>query len=155
MVQLRTWEAYRDLKRQIEGFQHKLPLFANLAKPSIRGRHWELIQERTGATLRPFDADFALAQLLDVDATAALEEMEEVADSAEKELAIEVKLSEMEDKWRNERFRFTEWRGRGVPILVGVPVILEELEEVRQSCVAVVGAVGYVPCRPLLDRDSC
>ncbi len=58
-------------------------------------------------------------------------DMEEVADGAEKELAIETKLSEMEDKWRNERFRFVEWRGRGVHVFVGITVILEELEEVR------------------------
>jgi phosphoserine phosphatase len=70
-------------------------------------------------------------QLLAIDVTSTLIDMEEVADGAEKELAIETKLSEMEDKWKNERFRFVEWRGRGVHVFVGIAVILEELEEVR------------------------
>ncbi len=130
LVQLRTWEAYKELKRKIEGFQQKLPLFASLCKPSIRDRHWTLIQECTGAHLRPFDADFCLRHLLSIDVSSTLMDVEEVADGAEKELAIETKLVEMEDKWKNERFRFVEWRGRGVPILVGIPLVLEDLEEV-------------------------
>ena len=130
---MRTWDAYKELKRKIEGFQQKLPLFASLSKPSIRDRHWSLIQDATGTQLRPFDPDFCLGHLLDIDVSSTLMDIEEVADGAEKELAIETKLSEMEDKWKNERFRFVEWRGRGVPILVGIPVVLEDLEEVTQK----------------------
>ena len=158
LVQLRTWDAYKELKRKIEGFQQKLPLFASLSKPSIRDRHWSLIQDATGTQLRPFDPDFCLGHLLDIDVSSTLMDIEEVADGAEKELAIETKLSEMEDKWKNERFRFVEWRGRGVPILVGIPVVLEDLEEVTQKttptvsntmrvwCVGTAAAVWRAPC---------
>jgi dynein heavy chain len=131
---LRGWEAFKELKHRIEDLQMKLPLFASLAKPAIRDRHWEMIREKTGSVdLNPSDPEFTLGQLLSLDISSILVEMEEVADGAEKELAIEVKLSEMEDKWRNERFRFVPWRDRGVNVFVGTAVMLEELEEASIS----------------------
>jgi dynein heavy chain len=38
---LRTWDAYKELKQQIEDFSEIIPLVEALAKPSIRPRHWE------------------------------------------------------------------------------------------------------------------
>jgi hypothetical protein len=62
-TQLRGWEAYKDLKRRIEDLQVKLPLFASLAKPSIRERHWEMIREKTGTDVSPADPEFSLGQV--------------------------------------------------------------------------------------------
>jgi hypothetical protein len=61
--QLRGWEAYKDLKRRIEDLQVKLPLFASLAKPSIRERHWEMIREKTGSDVSPADPELSLGHV--------------------------------------------------------------------------------------------
>jgi dynein heavy chain len=40
---LREWEAYNDLKKQIEDTQGVLPLLQELSKASIKDRHWEQV----------------------------------------------------------------------------------------------------------------
>jgi dynein heavy chain len=38
---LRTWDAYKELKQQIEDFSEIIPLVEAMAKDSIRPRHWD------------------------------------------------------------------------------------------------------------------
>ncbi len=136
-VQLRTWEAFKQLKKMIEDFQTKLPLLSDLSRPSIRARHWDAIESTLHCSLRTgSELEFKLGTLLELDVTTCLGDLEEVADAAEKELAIEVKLSELAAKWKSELFRFGDWRGRGVPILLGLSFVLEDLEEVCVSAAA-------------------
>jgi hypothetical protein len=42
---LRDWEAYRELKKEIEDFSEALPLLVELAKKSIQSRHWAQVLE--------------------------------------------------------------------------------------------------------------
>jgi hypothetical protein len=56
-------------------------------------------------------------------------DIEEICDSADKQLNIEIKLNEIADKWATEEFHFFEWKGRGLQILQGTQVTIEQLEE--------------------------
>jgi dynein heavy chain len=83
---LREWDAYGALKKQIEDFQLVLPLLQELSKPSIQPRHWEALEKLTGAALRVDDAEFKLQQLLDAPLVENKDEIEEVCESADKQL---------------------------------------------------------------------
>ena len=126
---LREWEAYNDLKKQIEDTQNVLPLLQELSKASIKDRHWEQIAGVTGHVLNVHDADFRLANMLDANLVGHQMDIEEICDSADKQLAIEIKLNEIAEKWANEEFHFFEWKGRGLQILQGTTVTIEQLEE--------------------------
>jgi len=55
-----------------------------MAKPSIRPRHWEEIIVMTGCTI-PYDSDtFYLAQLLEAPLLKFKDDIEDIADSADK-----------------------------------------------------------------------
>jgi dynein heavy chain len=143
---LREWEAYNDLKKEIEDTQNVLPLLQDLSKASIKDRHWEQIAGVTGHVLNVHDAEFRLANMLEAKLVDHQMDIEEICDGADKQLAIEIKLKEIADKWAAEEFHFTEWKGRGVQILMGVTVTIESLEEDQMNlqtmltmrCVAVV-----------------
>ena len=130
---LREWEAYVALKKKIEDFQLVLPLLQNLSKPSIQPRHWEAIEKLTSHPLPVNDAEFRLAQLLGAPLVERIDEITEVCDGADKELGISKKLDELEDKWAVSKFVFNNWKGRGVPILMGVGLVVEELEEAQMN----------------------
>ena len=53
---LRTWDAYKELKQQIEDFSEIIPLVEALAKPSIKPRHWDQINEMAKAEI-PYDSE--------------------------------------------------------------------------------------------------
>jgi len=53
---LRTWDAYKELKQEIEDMSEILPLIQALAKPSIRPRHWVTVCEITKEEI-PYESD--------------------------------------------------------------------------------------------------
>jgi len=52
----KKYDAFRELKTEIDNFIEIIPLIDALAKPSIRPRHWEDVIELTGCEI-PYDAD--------------------------------------------------------------------------------------------------
>ena len=46
---------------------------------------------------------------------------------------IDNKLGEIKERWAAERFSFAEWKGRNVPVLMGVVPVVEELEEAQMQ----------------------
>ena len=42
---LREWRAYEDLRAKLTDFQDLLPLISELAKPSVKPRHWKELFE--------------------------------------------------------------------------------------------------------------
>ena len=51
-AKLRTWDAYKELKKTIEDTQTVMPLLNELSKPSIMPRHWEEVAEIGRASCR-------------------------------------------------------------------------------------------------------
>ena len=132
-MKLKEYSAYKLLKTQIEDNELVLPMLQELTKESIRDRHWEEIQEITGATFDFADPEFKLQSLLEINLVAKKDEIEEVTDGADKQLKIEKNLCEIEERWIGARFMFKEWKGRGIQILQGTVAIMEELEEAQMN----------------------
>ena len=130
---LRAWRAFNDLSTKISDFQTVLPLLQELSKPSLRPRHWDEVEKITGHKLPVTDAAFTLSDLLKAPLVENKDGVEEVCESADKQLNIEIKLKEIGDRWDTQRFIFSEWKGRGIPVLQGVLVVVEELEESQMN----------------------
>lgn len=130
---LREWDAYKDLKKQVEGFMTVLPLLQALSKESIRPWHWQEVMKVTETKLNIGDEDFTLQGLLDAHLENFKDEIEEIAESADKQAAIAEKLTEIKDKWATEEFQFTTWKNQPAPILKAVSPIIEDLEEAQMQ----------------------
>lgn len=52
----KKYDAFRELKTEIDNFIEIIPLVDALAKPSIRPRHWEEIIAMTNCEI-PYDSD--------------------------------------------------------------------------------------------------
>ena len=131
---LREFDSYAQLKKEIENFQSVLPLLQELSKDSIKARHWEEVMEICKAE---FDVvgnpDFKLQSLIETDLVSHTEEIEEVTDGADKQLKIEVQLSEIHNQWQRQDFSFQQWKDRDVYVLKSTPIIMEELEESQMN----------------------
>lgn len=144
---LRTWRAFNDLNSKINDFQTVLPLLQELSKPSLRPRHWEEVEKITGHKLPVTDAAFTLAELLKAPLVENKDSVEEVCESADKQLNIEIKLKEIGDRWDTQRFIFSEWKNRGIPVLQGVLVVVEELEESQMNLQTILASRAVAPFR--------
>lgn len=69
--------------------------------------------------------------------------IEEITEGADKQLKIQVGLAEIIEKWEAESFVFNEWKGRGINVLKGTGVIVEELEEAQVCSYPVLRALCW------------
>jgi dynein heavy chain len=58
---LKTWDAYKELKQEIDDMTEILPLVEALAKPSIRPRHWDEVIGLTKEDIPYTSESFALS----------------------------------------------------------------------------------------------
>ena len=117
----------------IEDFAAVLPLLQELSKESIKTRHWGEVMKVTGTTFNVDGAEFKLQTLLDANLVAHIEDIEEICDSADKQLGIENKLREIKERWDLEEFQFMPWKAKSVQVLKAVMPIVEELEEAQMQ----------------------
>ena len=127
--QLREWPAYHELKKEIENFQHILPLLMELSKKSIQPRHWQQVNDVTGKELQVEREDFKLQSLIDARLNDFKDEILDITESADKQQIIEEKLADTTALWHTTSFEFSTWKNREVPcVLVG-----HKLTEVQES----------------------
>jgi dynein heavy chain len=130
--QLKEWDAYKELKQAIDDFGEVLPLLKDLSKRSIQMRHWQQLKEVTKANFNAgTDEVFYLSTLLEANLLAYKEDIEEIIESAEKQLKIEEQLNEIKIKWEVEMFDFDTYRNREYPCRLGgrVTEITDALDE--------------------------
>ena len=71
-----------------------------------------------------------LRTLLAADLLRVKDDIEDICDSADKQMAIDTKLSEVRGKWSGAAFTFEQYKGKGkVYLLKGYGQIIEDLEE--------------------------
>ena len=128
---LREWAAYEELRSKISDFQLLLPLLDQLCKPSIKPRHWEDVNALLPQKLRYSDEDFTLQQIMESSILTVKDEVEEICDSADKQLQIERKMAESKGAWGVFQFEFMTWKNRDVPVLKAFGYVIEELEEAQ------------------------
>ena len=132
---LREYEAFIELKRSIDDFLETLPLVQALAHPCMRSRHWRGLMDVTGRTLNVSSDAFKLANLLEADLLEFDEDVEDITNSALKELQIEEKLRTISEDWADSQLTFVNFKSRGPIQLKGgeTAELMERLEEAQMN----------------------
>ena len=95
----KKYPAYEELKSQLDALEIVLPLVQKLAHESIKERHWEALIDLTHKDI-PFQSEtFTLKDLLDADLLPVEEDVEDISDSALKQMRIEKQLREDIDSY--------------------------------------------------------
>ncbi|CAM9820421.1 unnamed protein product [Heterosigma akashiwo] len=131
-ARLRDWDAFKQLRQEVEDFQTVLPLLTELSKESIMDRHWEEVQRITSSEFE-IGPDFKLETLLGINMVPHKDDIEEVTEGADKQAKILSQLEEIAEKWAGETFTFQEWKGRAVNVLKATGFVMEELEEAQMN----------------------
>jgi len=130
---LKDWNAYKELKAEIDNLKEVLPIIIDIKKQQIKDRHWNAICEITGKNLDYEHEDIMnFNDLLDAKLLDYSEEVIDIIDSAEKQQKIEKQLNEINDNWKDYEFEFSSWGQRDQPCILGglkVAEIVEKLED--------------------------
>lgn len=140
---LKRWDAYTELKKEIDTKSEELPLIEALAKPSIRDRHWEEVIELVkqdkdvviddADNILPYQAEtFNLSQIFGCNILRIKEDIEEITESADKQLKLEDALrNDIKAYWEEAELVVNSWSGVDQPCILGAGIvdIQEKLEE--------------------------
>ena len=156
---LKEWNAYKELKLEIENFKDILPIIQSMKKPSIQPRHWKKIIEITGKDLHYDQEDnFFLNDVLGAKLLDHKDDVEDIADSADKQLKIQAQLEEIKARWADAAFEFSTWKKRDILCVLNgtiVGEIQEKLEEDSQTIAALNAQRHVTPfAKPVQDMMS-
>jgi dynein heavy chain len=147
---LREFDSFSQLRNEIDFFETVLPLLKELCKDSIKERHWEEIMRICNTRIDVVgNPDFKLQLLIEADLVSVREQIEEVTDGADKQLKLELQLSDITSKWQRQEFSFQLWKDRGVNILKATGGIVEELEECMMNLSAMLTMRHVAPFRSI------
>jgi dynein heavy chain len=159
---LREWPAYDEVSAKIKELFIITPMLLSLSKSSIKTRHWMEINVLLGGTptgvsaasgnnaakgLPYSDEDFCLKHIFESNIINFTEDIEEICDGADKQLAIEKKLTEMKDHWMVANFEFSMWKSRDIPVLKAFGFVIEELEEAQLQLQTLLSVRHVAPFR--------
>jgi dynein heavy chain len=128
----KKYDAFRELKTEIDNMSEIIPLVDALAKPSIRPRHWEEIITMTNSDI-PYESDtFTLAQLLQAPLLKHKDDIEDIADSADKQEKLEKQLNgDISAYWEDAELEIGNRKGVDAPCMLAGNIvdIQEKLDE--------------------------
>ena len=91
------------MKGRIEEMREKLPIVTNLRNPTLRPRHWEVIEQVLEYQFTEEDP-ITLGKLVDIDAFRHTEALEEISGQASSEASLDSILNKVKDSWKTMEF---------------------------------------------------
>ena len=97
---IKGWQVYRDIDEMMAIMSISLPLVNDLHSEAMRSRHWSSLARVCNVKLvDPNDKKFTLDDMMALNLHKHKEAIEEIVETAMKELKIEKKLKEIEEVW--------------------------------------------------------
>jgi dynein heavy chain len=149
--QLRGWDAYKHLTKDIHDFIEVLPLIQALSSSAMRPRHWQIIHGMSAVEFDNESHDLTLGGILKTGLHKKRDQVEAICLSAERELEVEEKLSELNDIWGDTRFEFLRFKGKG-PVLLKAKELSTIFDKVEESTNAIGTMVGHSHSEPFRDE---
>ncbi|XP_041935143.1 dynein heavy chain 6, axonemal [Alosa sapidissima] len=140
-----------ELKRHVEGMREKLPVITNLRNPSLKTRHWEILEAIVGSNL--LEEPLTLLALQELDIFSYDAEIQEVSGQASGESSLESILKKVEDSWKTTEFVVLSHRDSKDVFILGGTDDIQVLLDDSIINVATVASSRYVgPIKSRVDE---
>jgi len=116
---LKEWPAYLELKRKVDEWSEKMLLVEKMFKNSLKENHWTMLQKVTNTRLRVAEHDFALKHIMAAPLLENKDEIEDICQTAIKEIDIEAKLRQLITDWSSINVKLATYKSRGLLLVKG------------------------------------
>ncbi|XP_046326217.1 dynein axonemal heavy chain 3-like [Haliotis rufescens] len=117
-----------SVKGKIDKFKQHLPILHTICNPGIRDRHWDMMSDIVGFSIKP-EGETSLHHMLEYGLSKHLVKLEEIGAAAAKEHSLEKALEKMKFEWKDLHFEMIPYRDTGVSILSAIDDIQVLLDD--------------------------
>ncbi|KAG2382028.1 hypothetical protein C9374_005820 [Naegleria lovaniensis] len=153
--ELQELHAHKTFKSKVKHFQKTIELLSCLKSEALRERHWEQLMQATGKNFDINPSTFTLKNLIDMNLYEYENSINEITESANKELDVENTIKKVAEVWRNKKFELKKHvrdnEDRGF-VLTAIDTIKEQLEEDTANLAAISGTQHSIPFAAELSK---
>jgi dynein heavy chain len=143
---LKTSDAFKGLDKIVKEFVITCPIIVSLRSPAMRERHWRELMEvvKKEFTLPSKNPNLLLKDFVEMELHAYANDVEEIADKAQKEAKHEDLLANLTSTWSTINFAMSFYKDTDVPLLRLEEETVEQLESDQMAVQSIVGSrYGY------------
>lgn len=142
---VKGWAVYRSIEETIKSMSIVLPLVNELHSPAMRDRHWKNLAKVCGVkSIDPNDPKFTFEDTVKLNLHQHTEDVEEIVETANKELKIERKLRDIENVWRVMTLEYTPHNDTEMFLVKLSEEVIENLESHQLELQTMIGMGKFV-----------
>ena len=142
---VKGWVVYRSIEDAIKNMSVVLPLVNSLHSESMRDRHWKSLAKVCGVkSIDPNDPKFTFEDIVSLGVHQHTEDVEEIVETANKELKIERKLRDIEKLWRDMTLDYQPHNDSEMQLIRHSEEVIEGLESHQLELQTMIGMGKFV-----------
>jgi len=142
---VKGWVVYRSIEDMIKNMSVVLPLINELHSPAMRDRHWKNLAKVCGVkSIDPNDPKFTFEDTVALNVHQHTEDVEEIVETANKELKIERKLRDIEAIWRDMTLDYVPHNDTEMFLVKLSEEVIESLEAHQLELQTMIGMGKFV-----------
>jgi dynein heavy chain len=139
------WAVYRSIEETIKNMSIVLPLINDLHSNAMRDRHWKSLAKVCGVkSIDPNDPKFTFEDMIRLKLHEHTEDVEEIVETANKELKIEKKLRDIETVWRDMTLEYVPHNDSEMFLVKLSEEVIESLESHQLELQTMIGMGKFV-----------
>lgn len=139
------WVVYRSIEEMIKNMSIVLPLINELHSQAMRDRHWKSLAKVCGVkAIDPNDPKFTFEDMIALKLHEHTEDVEEIVETAAKELKIERKLRDIENIWRDMSLEYIPHNDTEMFLVKLSEEVIENLESHQLELQTMIGMGKFV-----------
>eukprot|EP01041_Mallomonas_annulata_P000386 gene386-700_t len=142
---VKGWVVYKSIEDAIKNMSAVLPLINALHSESMRDRHWKSLAKVCAVkNIDPNDPKFTFEDIIKLGVHLHVEDVEEIVETANKELKIERKLRDIEKLWRDMTLQYFPHNDSEMNLIRPSEEVIEGLESHQMELQTMIGMGKFV-----------
>ena len=142
---IKGWVVYRSIEDMIKNMNIVLPIINALHSPSMRDRHWKALAKVCHVkAIDPHDPRFTFEDGVKLNVHQHVDDVEDIIETANKELKIEKKLHDIEHLWRDMVMDYAPHNDSEMFLIKPSEEVIENLESHQLELQTMIGMGKFV-----------
>ncbi|KAH8862654.1 Dynein heavy chain 6, axonemal [Schistosoma japonicum] len=141
------------LKNKVEDMRVKLTTIMDLRNPSLKPRHWKMLEELVGFQMSDLETPLSLGVLNELKAFNKAEQIQEISGQASSESSLEMLLKKVEDSWKSTEFVVLPYKDSKDVFIVGGTDEIQQLWDDSNINISTIASSRHVgPIKSRIDE---